>query len=503
MKLYQCLNPQRVYNKHIGEHIYVPCGHCDSCRRSHNSIWIQRLEQEQQCWPYCAFVTLTYSDDNILSFSYDVDSNCLIDTFSGLSFSCDEIKNFNYKDKLFLHRKRDIYYIDKTDIQKFVKRLRYYFSELVNNPYNIKKYGKESSTLRYFIVSEYGPTTFRPHLHCLFFFSSRSAAENFSVLLSKSWKFGISDWSFVAGQDKASRYVAQYVNCSSNLPKIYTHASLKPFCLCSKHPAIGTLHVNEEEISTIFHSASYTRDIFVRSSCKYVTIPLWRSLQDKLFPRIKGFSFLSHYERVALYGISKFVGAVSFSDFKAWCFGFLGEDSQILNTPSCTSLFYIASLISDGSRLGSDYPLARLWLISRRVCLQAEIFGVTIDYYVSRIEEYYSNRDYYRLCKWLEFQQDYCKSNDCIDILLNDDDYLQRFTSRLSPDGSPSLIDNLIFEGFSSLASFYVSFDKKEYLASSFSFQSFKAELDYFVHKSTKTKRKNEYLSLHPELNFL
>lgn len=174
-----------------------------------------------------------------------------------------------------------------------------------------------------------------------------------------------------------------------------------------------------------------------------------------------------------------------------------------MNTPSCTSLFYIAKLLSDGSRLGTDHPLARLWLISRRVCLQAEIFGVTIDYYVSRIEEYYSNRDYYRLCKWLEFQQDYCKSNDCIDILLNDDDYLQRFTSRLSPDGSPSPIDNLIFEGFSSLASFYVSFDKKEYLDSSFSFQSFKAELDYFVHKSTKTKRKNEYLALHPELNFL
>ena len=45
--------------------MYVPCGKCEACRNRKAFAWSKRLELEEHCWKYTAFVTLTYDDDHL------------------------------------------------------------------------------------------------------------------------------------------------------------------------------------------------------------------------------------------------------------------------------------------------------------------------------------------------------------------------------------------------------------------------------------------------------
>lgn len=97
--------------------IPVRCGKCEGCLKSKINDWAFRLEQQGKVSLYVNFVTLTYSP------KYVPLSNNMLPT------------------------------LDKTDVQKFIKRLR-------------KKYGKE---LKYFACGEYGSRTYRPHYHLIVF----------------------------------------------------------------------------------------------------------------------------------------------------------------------------------------------------------------------------------------------------------------------------------------------------------------------------------------------
>ena len=100
----------------------VPCGKCAACIVSSANEWRVRLQIEKEHCDNCYFVTLTYSDDTLP-----------IDVFTD-SFGAKHI----------------IPYVCKRDCQNFFKRLRKRF---------------ENSEIRYYLVSEYGPTTLRPHYH--------------------------------------------------------------------------------------------------------------------------------------------------------------------------------------------------------------------------------------------------------------------------------------------------------------------------------------------------
>lgn len=98
--------------------IYVPCGKCLACRVNRTRQWTKRLLDEQIYSTSSYFVTLTYDDEHLPR------------NDSGDGIVC------------------------KRDIQLFLKRLR-------------KRDG--NNNIRYFICSEYGPQTFRPHYHCCIF----------------------------------------------------------------------------------------------------------------------------------------------------------------------------------------------------------------------------------------------------------------------------------------------------------------------------------------------
>lgn len=100
----------------------VPCGKCLSCRVNKRNSWNLRLRYEATQWPTKLFVGLTYED-------YTVP---------------------------FVEPSRHLT-LRREDSTHFLERLRY----------RIKKDGY--NTLRYYLIGEYGATTFRPHYHLQLF----------------------------------------------------------------------------------------------------------------------------------------------------------------------------------------------------------------------------------------------------------------------------------------------------------------------------------------------
>ena len=46
--LQSCERPVRIKDKVKGGYMFVPCGHCDSCRRKYQLAWRERLEAESR-----------------------------------------------------------------------------------------------------------------------------------------------------------------------------------------------------------------------------------------------------------------------------------------------------------------------------------------------------------------------------------------------------------------------------------------------------------------------
>jgi hypothetical protein len=96
-------------------------------------------------------------------------------------------------------------YVCNRDLDLFLKRLRSYYPD---------------EKLRYYAVSEYGPTSFRPHWHLLLFSNSERFSQTVCENVSKAWSYGRCDASLSRGF--AASYVASYVNSFVALPDFYT-----------------------------------------------------------------------------------------------------------------------------------------------------------------------------------------------------------------------------------------------------------------------------------------
>ena len=135
-----CLTPIRLEStdKITGEtiYIYVPCGKCEDCLKKKQSDWISRLLVETQVSFSSFFITLTY-DENHLPYPEGV---------------------------------------NKKDVQLFFKRFRKLFNK--------------TEKFKYFLVSEYGAISSRPHYHFLLFCRFCLSPISLSYILEDSWKLG-------------------------------------------------------------------------------------------------------------------------------------------------------------------------------------------------------------------------------------------------------------------------------------------------------------------------
>lgn len=490
MNLACCEHPKRIFNRSLKEWITVPCGHCNTCRNRKANEWIQRLDVEMQCWKYCVFFTLTYDDEHIPEFVltrkkmlYDFDNDFCVDL---------QDSNLDGRSLAYIQRRKTLNHLFKPDVQKFIKRIRYY-----NSTFN---HSYEKNILRYFVVGEYGPTTLRAHYHGLFFFSSDETAKNFPKMLSKSWTYGRTDWSFV--RSNAASYVASYVNCFSHLPKVYLHPEFRPFCLCSKHPSIGSLHILEEEIFKIFDNGFTQRTEFSRRKQEYVYVPLLRSTKDTLFPKVQGYSNLSHLDRVALYSIARFSEAEDFEGFVNYVLD-LTSDVELISP----WMIKLNELVSSPTL----FPLYNLWCVSCRVLHQAAVFDCTMDYYVSRIEKFYQNVELKKLKNQYQFEEEYCKRYHPSGLINYYTEFIPTMLNNLK---DCPIDDKLSVVRFyrSALDSFCVDLDKFMYdmdyrhslcLENQQEYQLMCSQHAAIYRKSSKTKVKNDYLRSHPEARIL
>jgi hypothetical protein len=143
----ECAHPMtipRPGGKGTHDLITVPCGNCGQCLSNRKNAWVIRLKEEWRSSLTSYFITFTYNEHNLPKKSFFIGDNEKI-TFSVLN---------------------------KEDIQLFMKRLRKRQEKeatrsMTEYMKNIKV--NEWKPIKYFIVGEYGPKTYRPHYHGLLF----------------------------------------------------------------------------------------------------------------------------------------------------------------------------------------------------------------------------------------------------------------------------------------------------------------------------------------------
>lgn len=248
----RCQHPRTVVNKYTHEPVLVSCGSCPSCILRRSGIQTNLLTTYSAQFRYVYFVTLTYAPcflptlevsivetctDDIADVSCvpnidDLDAcdpNTYLFGFRSVprsasvrlkhstverTFKDPEVK-FTYpmkpKELLSILGKikhnvpNRIPYVCNRDLDLFLKRLRSYYPD---------------EKLRYYAVSEYGPTSFRPHWHLLLFSNSERFSQTVLENVSKAWSYGHCDASLSRGF--AAPYVASYVNSFVALPDFYT-----------------------------------------------------------------------------------------------------------------------------------------------------------------------------------------------------------------------------------------------------------------------------------------
>lgn len=406
-----CEHPLRL--KINGRFQYVPCGKCNTCTNRKASVWIQRLEDEFKCHKYAYFVTLTYDEKNVPRLYLNQDPHLgdyyLCDDSTGETFYLNDIQGFKPSSRLYVARRKNIPYAKVSDVQNFLKRFRFYFQNLLLNNY------VRNSTLRYFAVSEYGPSTYRPHYHLILFFSSDELSRRFREIVLKSWRFG--NVNFKCCDKGTSKYVARYCNCIAALPKVYHHKSLCPFVVCSKFPAIGTLQMPSFFNAQLFYGG-YRKYLRESSSGVFTDVPVWKCLENRLFPKVQGFADLSHSMRVTLYSVYSTCPVSGFSGFVEWIKNFINDpyleyfDDHFVrygfvNLPWLKKYLYNIFELDNVGFYPNYSRLKQLYYTSSRVILQSRVFGVSLDFYVGRIEEYYITKDLLKLKEFYEYQENF------------------------------------------------------------------------------------------------
>ena len=258
-----CLNPVTIYvnNKYDAQgtrNVQVPCGKCVECKKRYQNSWYVRFYEECKNWPHFIFFTLTYSNDNV---PYYVDKE------SG------ECYNTVYK----------------KDVQGWMK----YFRKTL-----YRKYGK-SVKLKYFITSEYGPRTLRPHYHGILWGVDYT---DFQTIALDYWqkRYGFTTSEQLSSplvskrSDRSLRYVAKY--CSKGVYENYLVGQGKvdkTFHLISK--GIGSSYI---ESMRSWHLCEHIRDKKKRLE----------TIVSRRFYKIKQFTYaLPRYFKERIYGTKNFL----------------------------------------------------------------------------------------------------------------------------------------------------------------------------------------------------
>lgn len=182
----------KTKNPNASQYGYVPCGICSECRKRSQNDWKFRLNSEfltlkNKGWNV-AFCTLTYENNNL-------------PTIPKVLFKNEE----EYK---------KIACFSKEDVTNWIHGVRQYF-KYHNNFTN-------GNNIRYFIASEYGSNTHRPHYHAILAWKNDVSYETMHKICTEKWNHGflfprnvngdkdMLPFKIVGDASKALNYVSKY-----------------------------------------------------------------------------------------------------------------------------------------------------------------------------------------------------------------------------------------------------------------------------------------------------
>ena len=419
MHLCGCQHPSYEFNKYLGRDVRVNCGKCDSCLNARAKKWVSRLLLERQCHKYCVMFNLTYMDEFLPSLGFSDDFQSLVwdDRHSHLdciplhelTSLCKEDKDLQYlSDRLCHGLALPVHCVD--DYQKFFKRLNKYIHD---------KYTQTYENFRYFLCTEYGPATFRPHAHGILFLDNERVANDIQKIVSACWSFGDSPCSHIFS-DGGFNYVAQYVNMSSHLPAFYSFNTIRQRQLFSKCPALGSGTLLASEVREVYDRKPINRTVWDSQAARYIDIPVSDSFKSRFFPKCPQYSTRSYSDRIALYRCTQELPA---QDFRQFCDSLHFLDWSY-SRGLCNKVQSIIKLYIDGLKRDSKNDeslrssLYRLYLCGKRVSYIANCLHSSVEYVVKHIDEFYKKVDYQHLKEFYEWQSSYTVSHSVSDLMF-------------------------------------------------------------------------------------
>ena len=338
-----CMSPRNITNKR-GELVTVNCGKCIVCLSK------KQLRYEKTCRDMCSqfqyvyFYTLTYDEPNvprclvrtkpnyvdnrivsydvhyidktirklkttthksvnygkvIYSFNVPAEEKSKFDTFQNQARPTKGISLYNNMVRV----------IDNTDLQKFIKRLRFQISQLYDEK------------ICHYSVSEYGPTTFRPHFHGVLCFNSYKLARSIESLVCKCWKLGNTDISLSRSGATTANYISGYIYSLVSLPIYLQGDNIRPKTFHS----VKTLIPLHREIRDYLYEESrwiFEKFPIIKPNGTTQYIPTRQTL-DTLFPRCYNYARQTDEHARELYSIySKLRQSTSYykcSDLTRYC----------------------------------------------------------------------------------------------------------------------------------------------------------------------------------------
>lgn len=191
----QCVSRIRLKDEKNGGFRDVPCGKCYECKRNRQLDWAFRIKQEDKVSDYSLVVT------------------------------------FTYEEKLRPVTDNGILTLRKSDVQKFLKRLRKRFPD---------------ASIRYFGVGEYGSDPRRshhPHYHIIFFVRGISRTD-FESSLYDCWDFGFLYIDSLSPE--AVTYVTKYC-LKDSIYVLDPELGQPTYSMMSLRPAIGSNYLSQEQ----------------------------------------------------------------------------------------------------------------------------------------------------------------------------------------------------------------------------------------------------------------
>lgn len=308
-----CVNSRYIYNPYSRKSVLVKCGKCECCQQEKAVLRSNRIRNNVMQGTLTLFITLTYTNDyvpyvkrsELMGDSFDInvyrnaDFRYTFSRFSGLKKK--KVDGVSIVDKVFMPCEtrsysslRNLQSLKKSDgdnvgvcyypdFQKFMKRLR----QIILRKYHVTK------KFNYFVCSEYGSRTKRPHFHALLFIPSDCEKE-FRQAVLEAWAYADCSRTerYIEIARDAASYVSSYVNGSADLPACFKghfdqkhHYSENFGCGldCFKLSSL----LAQIERGTLYY---YSRKQFDGASCvNDVSIPAY--VINRFFPKFKGFGW--------------------------------------------------------------------------------------------------------------------------------------------------------------------------------------------------------------------